>query len=293
MIPKEVLKKVKLIELQTRQLVNDVFSGEYQSVFKGQGMEFAEVREYQYGDDIRNIDWNVTARNNHPYVKVFEEERELTVMLAVDASRSGKFGSNNKFKSEIAAEISALLAFSAIKNNDKVGLLIFTDKIEKYIPPQKGRSHVLRVIREILYFNPESAQTDINNGLEHLLRGLKRNSIVFLLSDFEDEGFYNSLKILNKKHDVVAIHTTDKREKHIPDIGMATLKDAETGEEITIDTSKKEFRKRYKHYIQEKRQQFIKEANKMSLDHVEIDASESYIKPLINFFKKREQRLKK
>ncbi|MCF7885412.1 MAG: DUF58 domain-containing protein [Candidatus Marinimicrobia bacterium] len=292
MIPREILKKVRLIELQTRKLVNDVFSGEYHSVFKGQGMEFSEVREYVFGDDVRNIDWNVTARNNHPYVKVYEEERELTVMLAVDASASGKFGSNQKFKSEIAAEISALLAFSAIRNNDKVGLLIFTDQIEKYIPPQKGRGHVLRVIREILYFQPHSRQTNIKAGIEHLLHGLKRNSIVFLLSDFEDQGYFTPLKILNKKHDTIAIHTVDKREKHIPDIGLVTFQDAESGEKITINTSDEESKQEYIQYIEAKRNRFIDRANKINLDHIEIDVSDSYIKPLINFFKMRERRLK-
>lgn len=292
MIPREILKKVKLIELQTRKLVDDVFSGEYHSVFKGQGMEFSEVREYVVGDDIRNIDWNVTARNNHPYVKVYEEERELTVMLAVDASGSGNFGSNEKFKSEIAAEISALLAFSAIRNNDKVGLLIFTNKIEKYIPPQKGRSHVLRVIREILYFKPESRQTDINTGLEHLLNGLKRHSIVFLLSDFEDQGYFQALKILNKKHDAIAIHTVDQREKNIPDLGLVTFQDPETGQKITINTSDKQSKQKYIDYIEEKRNKFIEKANRINLDHIEIDVSQSYIKPLVSFFKTRAQRLK-
>src|SRR6056297_2958997 len=257
MIPKEVLKKVRLIELQTRQLVDDVFSGEYHSVFKGQGMEFAEVREYVFGDDVRNIDWNVTARNNRPYVKVYEEERELNVMLAVDASGSGQFGSNQKYKSEIAAEISALLAFSAIRNNDKVGLLIFTDKIEKFIPPQKGRSHVLRVIREILYFTPQSKQTNINTGIEHLLNGLKRHSIVFLLSDFEDQGYFQSLKILNKKHDAIAIHTVDEREKNIPDLGLVTFQDPETGEKITVNTSDKNSKQKYVDFIESKRYSFI------------------------------------
>jgi uncharacterized protein (DUF58 family) len=292
MIPKEVLKKVRLIELQTRQLVDDVFSGEYHSVFKGQGMEFAEVREYVFGDDVRNIDWNVTARNNRPYVKVYEEERELNVMLAVDASGSGRFGSNEKFKSEIAAEISALLAFSAIRNNDKVGLLIFTDQVEKYIPPQKGRSHVLRVIREILYFKPESNKTDINAGIEHLLHVLKRHSIVFLLSDFDDTNYYKSLKILNKKHDTIAIRTFDKREKNLPDIGLVTFYDAESGEEITINTSDKNAKQEYENYIEQKRQNFVNRARKINLDHIEIDVSKSYIKPLINFFKMRERRLR-
>jgi len=268
MIPKEILKKVRYIELHTRHLVNDVFSGEYHSVFKGQGMEFAEVREYQYGDDIRTIDWNVTARYNHPFVKIHEEERELNVMLVVDASKSGAFGSKEKFKNEIAAEICALLAFSAIKNNDKVGLLIFTDKVEKYIPPRKGRGHVLRVIRELLYFKPESTRTNIANGLEYLLKGLKRRSIVFVVSDFEDEDFMKPLRVLNQKHDVVAIQMLDKREQELPPVGLVKMRDAETGEEIWVNTLDKGFTKLYSEYIAEKRRKFAKEAKTMNLDLV-------------------------
>ena len=251
MLPKEILKKVRHIELKTRNLVNDVFSGEYHSVFKGMGMEFSEVREYQFGDDIRKIDWNVTARSNKPFVKVYEEERELTVMLVVDASGSGQFGTGEKFKSEIAAEICALLAFSAIKNNDKVGLLIFTDDIEKYIPPAKGRSHVLRVIREILYFQPKSKRTNIKQGLEYLLRGLKRHTIVFLVSDFDDTEYMKPLKILNKKHDVIAIQTYDQREITLPNVGLIKLQDSETGEELWVDTSRAKFRNRYTSYMQD------------------------------------------
>ncbi|MCK4640366.1 MAG: DUF58 domain-containing protein [Candidatus Marinimicrobia bacterium] len=292
MIPKEILKKVRYIELHTRHLVNDVFSGEYHSVFKGQGMEFAEVREYQYGDDIRAIDWNVTARYNHPYVKVLEEERELNVMLMVDASRSGAFGSYEKFKSEIAAEICALIAFSAIKNNDKVGLLIFTDEVEKYIPPRKGRSHVLRVIRELLYFKPQSTQTNIANGLEYLLKGLKRRSIVFIVSDFDDDNFIKPLRVLNRKHDAVAIQILDKREKDLPPIGLVKMRDAETGDEIWVNTLDKQFMKLYSDYIGEKREKFSKEAKMMDLDLIQIDTAESYVEPLVRFFKMRERRFR-
>jgi uncharacterized protein (DUF58 family) len=292
MIPKEILKKVRYIELHTRHLVNDVFSGEYHSVFKGQGMEFAEVREYQYGDDIRSIDWNVTARYHHPYVKVHEEERELNVMLMVDASGSGAFGSSAKFKNEIAAEICALLAFSAIKNNDKVGLLIFTDQVEKYIPPRKGRGHVLRVIRELLYFKPVSTQTDIANGLEYLLKGLKRRSIVFVVSDFADENFAKPLRVLNQKHDVIAIQMLDKREQELPAVGLMKMKDAETGEEIWVNTLDREFTKLYADYVAEKRQKFTKEAKLMNLDLIQIDAGESYVEPLVKFFKMRERRFR-
>ncbi len=292
MIPKEILKKVRYIELHTRNLVNDVFSGEYHSVFKGQGMEFAEVREYQYGDDIRTIDWNVTARYHHPFVKIHEEERELNVMLMVDASKSGAFGSHEKFKNEIAAEICALLAFSAIKNNDKVGLLIFTDKVEKYIPPHKGRGHVLRVIRELLYFKPESTQTNIANGLEYLLKGLKRRSIVFVVSDFDDENFSKPLRILNQKHDVIAIQMLDRRERELPPVGLMKLKDAETGEEVWVNTLDRKFTGLYADYVAEKRQKFSKEAKLMNLDLVQIDAGESYVEPLVKFFKMRERRFR-
>ena len=292
MIPKEILKKVRYIELHTRHLVNDVFSGEYHSVFKGQGMEFAEVREYQYGDDIRTIDWNVTARYNHPFVKIHEEERELNVMLVVDASKSGAFGSKEKFKNEIAAEICALLAFSAIKNNDKVGLLIFTDKVEKYIPPHKGRGHVLRVIRELLYFKPESTRTNIANGLEYLVKGLKRRSIVFVVSDFDDDNFMKPLRVLNQKHDVVAIQMLDKREQELPPVGLVKMRDAETGEEIWVNTLDRNFTKLYSEYIAERRQNFSKETKSMNLDLVQIDAGESYVEPLVKFFKIRERRFR-
>lgn len=287
MIPREILKKIRRIELHTKGLVNDIFSGEYHSVFKGRGIEFAEVREYQYGDDIRTIDWNVTARNNHPYVKVFEEERELNVMLAVDVSGSGAFGSNEKFKSEVAAEISAVLAFSAIKNNDKVGLLMFTDGIEKFIPPRKGRSHVLRVIREVLYFTPFSRKTNIQAAIEYLLRVLRRHSIVFIISDFEDKDFIKPLRVLNQKHDVIAIQVFDKREMEFPRIGLIKLQDAETLEEIWLDTRDRNFRENFKNLIEQKQQSFVKNAKNMNLDLIQIDASESYIDPLVKFFRMR------
>lgn len=292
MLTRELLKKVRQIELRTRHLVNDVFSGEYHSVFKGRGMEFSEVREYQYGDDFRTIDWNVTARYNHPYVKVMEEERELTVMLAVDASRSGAFGSFEKFKSEIAAEICAVLAFSAIKNNDKVGLLVFTDIVEKFIPPRKGKSHVLRVVREILYFKPLSPLTNIRTGLEFLLKGLKRRSIVFIVSDFMDENYEKPLRVLNQKHDVIAIQILDKREKEIPSVGLLKLQDAETLEEMWVDTTDQNFRQTFADLVEQKRQKLIKEAKRIDLDLIQIDDSESYVNPLVEFFKMRERRFR-
>ncbi|MDD5231553.1 MAG: DUF58 domain-containing protein, partial [Candidatus Marinimicrobia bacterium] len=266
MLSKEILKQVRQIELRTRHLVNDVFSGEYHSVFKGRGMEFSEVREYQYGDDIRAIDWNVTARYAHPYVKIHEEERELNVMLVVDASRSAAFGSQGKFKNEIAAEICALLAFSAIKNNDKVGLLIFTDQVEKFIPPRKGKSHTLRVIREVLYFQPQSPRTNIKSGLEFLLKGLKRRAIVFLVSDFDDANFSKPLRVLNKKHDVIAISLADRRDKILPQIGLLNLKDAETGAEVWVDTTDKAFLERYAETVEQQRQNLRSMARGMKLD---------------------------
>ena len=263
MIPKEILKKVRQIEISTRGLVNDVFSGEYHSVFKGRGMDFSEVREYQIGDDVRTIDWNVTARHGRPYVKVFEEERELTVMLLVDASSSGEFGTSERMKGEIAVEICALLAFStlvdyvigrgmdasqgkrtrhallafsAIKNNDKVGLIIFTDKIEKFVPPRKGKSHVLRVLRELLFFKPEDRRTDIGLSLEYLSRVIRRRSTVFLVSDFLSKDYTRALRIANKKHDIVGIHIVDPRELAMPDVGYIELEDAETGETLLINS---------------------------------------------------------
>jgi len=292
MLPKEILKKVRQIELRTRNLVNDVFSGEYHSIFKGRGMEFAEVREYQYGDDIRTIDWNVTARYSHPYVKVNEEERELNVVLAVDASGSGNFGSFSKYKSEIAAEICALIAFSAIKNNDKVGLTIFTDQVEKHIPPRKGKSHVLRVIREILYFQPQSTQTRIASGIEYLLRGLKRRSIIFVVSDFDDRNYQKPLRVLNHKHDVIAVKIRDRREMELPSVGLLKLRDAESGEEIWVDTSRRQFREQYRETMEQKRQHFLQEAKGMNLDYIEIDTTQDYADPLIRFFKMREKRFR-
>ncbi len=290
MIPKEILKKVKRIEISTRGIVNEVFSGEYHSVFKGRGMEFAEVREYQIGDDIRNIDWNVSARIGDPYVKVFDEERELTVMLMVDVSASGSFGTTSQMKGEIAAELCAVLAFSAIKNNDKVGLMIFSDKIEKFIPPRKGKQHVLRVIREILYFEPEESKTDLNIALEYLNRVIKRRSIVFLISDFLTVNYEKALQVANKKHDIIAIDIIDPREVELPDIGFLELEDAETGESVLIDTSSSQIRKSFFSESQdehEKRERFFKS---IGVDNINIYTDRSYVEPIIKFFKMREKR---
>lgn len=290
MIPKEILKKVKKIELMTRHLVNDVFAGEYHSVFKGRGMEFAEVREYQIGDDIRSIDWNVTARQGQPYVKVFEEERELTVMLLVDASSSGEFGTFEQMKGEIATEICALLAFSAIKNNDKVGLIIFTDKVEKYVPPKKGKQHVLRVIRELLYFQPEDTRTDIACALEHLNRVIKRKAIVFLVSDFIGSDYEQALRIAKQKHDLIPITITDPREMALPNIGFLELEDAETGELMLIDTSDPTIREMFASETSEEKERLDRMFRSLSIDAIRVMTNQSYIDPIVNFFKKRASR---
>src|SRR6056297_2103662 len=242
MISKDALKKIRKLEIRTKGLVNNIFGGEYQSAFKGQGMEFTEVRTYTYGDDIRQIDWNVTARNDEPYIKVFEEEREQTLMLCVDISPSGLFGSKNQSKMELSIEICAVLAFSAIKNGDKVGLVLFTDEIEKVIPPKKGRLHVLRLIRELLTTEPEGTGTDISEALSYVNRLLNRRAIVVMASDFQDDNYDKQLKITNKKHDLVSIFINDKLEDELPDLGLIPLKDAETGQEVLVDTSSKKVR---------------------------------------------------
>jgi len=292
MIPKEILKKVRQIEIRIGRLVNDVFAGKYESIFKGRGMEFHEVREYVPGDDIRSIDWNVTARTGHPFVKKFVEERELTVLLMVDVSGSGYFGTKNKMKKEVMAEIGALLAFSAIKNNDKVGLLLFTDRVEKFLPPKKGRPHALRVIRELLYYEPKGKKTNINIALEYLGSVLKKRSVIFLLSDFMDSNYEKRLRILNKRHDIIAIPISDPRETHFPSIGLIEFEDKETGESIYLDTSddylKNELVKRRRSFVEGRNSLF----RSMSLDSIEISTDKSYIKPLMLFFKMRAKRFR-
>lgn len=292
MIPKEILKKVRRIEITTRGMVNDVFSGEYHSVFKGRGMDFSEVREYQIGDDIRTIDWNVTARTGHPYVKIFEEERELTVMLLVDASFSSEFGTHERMKGEIAAELCALLAFSAIKNNDKVGLIIFTDKIEKFVPPRKGKSHVLRVLRELLFFKPEDRQTDIGLSLEYLSRVIRRRSTVFLVSDFLSKDYTRALRIANKKHDIVGIHIVDPRELSMPDVGYIELEDAETGETLLINSFDRKVRQLFGKRTSDAMSQKEKLFRSMNVDSIVIRTDESYFEPLIRFFRMRAKRFR-
>ncbi|MCG8608844.1 DUF58 domain-containing protein [bacterium] len=292
MVPKEILRKVKRIEIQTRGLVNDVFSGEYHSVFKGRGMEFSEVREYQIGDDVRSIDWNVSARMGHPFVKVFEEERELTLMLLVDVSSSGDFGTVHQMKGEIATEICALLAFSAIKNNDKVGLIIFTDRIEKYVPPKKGKKHVLRVLRELLFHKPEGKGTDIKLALEYLRRVINRRAVVFLASDFISEGYEKAMRIANKRHDLVAITITDPREVELPNVGTIEFEDAETGEIVLIDTSDSSVREAFFSETSDAKDQRDKLLRSMNIDAVDIRTDVSYVEPLIRFFRMRAKRFR-
>lgn len=291
MIPKHILQKVRQIEIRTRHLVNDVFSGEYHSVFKGRGMEFAEVREYEPGDDIRTIDWNVTARTGKPYIKRFTEERELTVILVVDGSASGNFGTSEQMKGEIVAELCAVLAYAAIKNNDRVGLLIFTDQIEKYIPPRKGRTHILRVIRELLYTKPEHTGTDITQALEYLNKVVTRRSIVFIVSDFLTSDYMTPLRIANKRHDTIAITITDPREIELPEVGFIELEDAETGEEIMIDTLDRNWREAYRRENMQIREERDRQFRLMGIDTVHIHTDKPYIDPLIHFFRMRERQL--
>ncbi len=290
MIPRQILQKVKRIEIRARGLVNNLFGGEYHSVFKGRGMTFSEVREYQPGDDIRLIDWNVTARTGSPFIKVFEEERELTVYLIVDISASGDFGTGYQLKREIGTEIASVLGFSAIKNNDKVGLILFSDEIEKYVIPKKGKSHVLRVIRELLYTIPNRNNTSIKSALDFLLKVAKRKSVVFIISDFLDTDYWKSLKVLNQKHDVIGIHLYDPAEKDIQNLGLLKVEDPETKQSFWIDTSSKEARIRLKQDIQEQQKKFHIDAKKMKLDLISININEDYVEPLISLFKKRENR---
>lgn len=291
MIPKEILKKVRQIQIRSSRLVNDVLAGEYVSVFKGVGMEFEEVREYQAGDDIRTIDWNVTARMGHPYIKRFTEERELTIMFLVDLSYSGEFGSMKQFKNEIATEICALLALSAVRNNDKVGLILFTDKIEKFVPPKKGKTHVLRVIREVLYYKPENKGTDISIALEYLLKVTRRKAVCFLISDFITEGFEHALRIANKRHDIIAASITDPRELEIPNVGFVELEDAETGEITLVDTSDRKMMERFNRFNTKNMEERVKLFRSMGVDLIDVRTDRSYVEPIMKFFRAREKRL--
>ncbi|MFH1045896.1 MAG: DUF58 domain-containing protein [Candidatus Omnitrophota bacterium] len=290
MIPKEILKKIRKIQITTSRIVNDVFAGKYQSVFKGQGMEFYEVREYSPGDEIRSIDWNVTARMGHPFVKKFVEERELTVMLLLDASMSCHFGSVKQLKSQLAAELCSVLAFSAIQNNDKVGLIIFTDRIEKFVPPRKGVRHVLRVIREALYYSPRGVGTDIPMALEYLSRVTKRKTIAFVISDFYASGFQKSLTIANRRHDVIGVTITDPREVELPDIGIVRLQDPETQASFFVDTSNRAFRRQYREGALNRRNERKKIFISAHVDNIDIRTDTAYVKELIKFFRMRERK---
>lgn len=283
----EIIKKVRKIEIKTRGLSNHIFAGEYHSAFKGRGMTFAEVREYQYGDDIRNIDWNVTARFGHPFIKIFEEERELTVMLLVDVSGSRDFGTVSQMKSDIFTEVAATLAFSTIQNNDKVGVIFFSDKIEKFIPPKKGKKHVLHIIREMIDFKPESNQTDIALALKYFTNAIKKRSTAFIISDFLDSNFEKELTIANRKHDIAALQVFDLRETEMPDVGLVKLKDAETGQRIWVDTSDKRLRTIYKNAWGENQLNLQRVFTKSGVDSVTMSTSDDYVKALMKLFKMR------
>lgn len=284
---KELLKKVRKIEIKTRRLSDHIFGGEYHSAFKGRGMTFSEVRPYQYGDDIRNIDWNVTARYNEPFVKVFEEERELTLMLMVDVSGSEFFGTKQQFKSELIAEIAATLAFSALQNNDKTGLILFSDQVELFIPPKKGKSHVLRIIRELIEFEPKSYKTNLSQALEFLSQVMKKKAIVFILSDFMDNNYDKPLQIAARKHDVTGIRIYDEKETTLPNLGYIIVKDAETGELTQVDTSSKSVRRAYENYYQEQVAYFENISRRSGAGMLSCQCDESYITKLLGYFKHR------
>ncbi len=284
---KELLKKVRKIEIKTRRLSDHVFGGEYHSTFKGRGMTFSEVRKYQFGDDVRSIDWNVTARYNEPFVKVFEEERELTLMLMVDISGSELFGTDTQFKNEIITEIAATLAFSAMQNNDKIGLILFSDEIELFIPPKKGKSHVLLIIRELIEFHPRSKRTDIAQALKYLSNVMKKKAIVFVLSDFITEGYRDTLRIVSKKHDVTGIRVYDRREEEIPNLGMVQMQDEETGELLLVNTGSKSVRRNYQNFYKECVDEFNDAFKKSGAGVLSCRVDESYVKKLLGYFKRR------
>jgi uncharacterized protein (DUF58 family) len=303
-VPREILKQVKLIELRTRGLVNSTFSGEYLSVFRGQGMEFAEVREYQPGDDVRNIDWNVTARVGHPYVKKHIEERELSVLLMVDLSGSEQFGTRERFKAERAAELAAVLALSAVRNNDRVGLLIFTDKIEHVVPPKKGKRHVLRIIRDVLAFRPQSNGTNMAAALDYAGRLLPHRSVIFVLSDFAllqppDQGpesalfaaWEKALKLVARRHDVVAVSIRDELEQAVPNVGVLMLRDPETGETIVVDTSRTDLRQGYHGFMTQERNAIRRVFRRLGVDEIDVGTTGSFVGPLLAFFRRRERKL--
>ena len=284
---KDLLKKVRKIEIKTRKLSDHIFGGEYHSTFKGKGMTFSEVRQYQFGDDVRAIDWNVTARQNEPYIKVFEEERELTMMMVVDVSGSGLFGTVSQFKKDLITEITATLAFSAIQNNDKVGLLLFSDQIELFIPPKKGKSHVLRIIRDLIEFAPKSQKTDLSFALKYLGNVLKKKAIVFVLSDFISEDYMQSLRIVGKKHNLTGIRVFDPKEAAIPNIGLVSMLDSETGIIKTVATQSKRVRSEYETYQRERQEYFSESFKKSGCGSIQCRVDESYVKKLLGYFKQR------
>ncbi len=292
-VPPEILRQVKLLELRTRGLVNSLFTGEYRSVFKGQGMEFAEVREYQSGDEVRSIDWNVTARMQRPYVKRYIEERELTVMLAVDVSGSERFGTHRRFKSEVASELAAVLAMSAIRNNDRVGAVMFTDAIEHVVPPRKGRRHALRLIRDILAYEPKGRGTDIGAALEYLNKMLAHKAIIFIVSDFIGENVEHPLKLLSQRHDVVAVTLEDPSERLLPDIGLVRLVDPETGQTLDVDTSDPEVRKQFDTQVSEEASRRRHLLRRLAIDEVPVTTESGIMDPLLRFFRTRERKLRK
>lgn len=286
----ELLDKIRSIQIRAGYLASDIMAGEYASAFKGRGMEFTEVREYEPGDDVRLIDWNVTARMQNPYIKEFKEERELTIMLIVDVSSSGSFGSGRKLKNEVSAEVASILAFLAIKNNDKIGLMVFSDKIEHYIPPKKGKSHVWNIIRTILNFTPEGKGTNLNLPLEYLLKILKRKAVIFLLSDFQATGYENNLKLARQKHNIIAITITDPRETALPNVGLIQLQDAETGEIILLDTSINNLPERFAGQAEAERLRLKRKFGSFGVDVIEILSDRSLVNPIIRYFKKKEKR---
>jgi len=289
-IPQEVMQQIRRIQIRTNHMVNDILAGQYESVFKGQGMEFKEVREYVPGDDVRMIDWNVTARTSTPHVKVLAEERELTVMLMVDASGSGRFGSVARFKNELAAELCAVLAISAIKNNDKVGLIVFTDQVEHYIPPSKGRTHVLRVIREVLYYEPKGRRTNIPAALQYLNSVTKRRAVAFLVSDFMAEDYEVSLRIANKRHDLIAVPVTDPREETLPEVGLVSVRDAETGREVLVNTNDTHVRTRYAKAALDRAKNRERIFQRTRVDAIDVRTDKSYVDAIYKFFRMRERR---
>jgi uncharacterized protein (DUF58 family) len=291
MIPKELLKKIRKLEIRTKGLVSNLFGGEYHSAFKGRGVEFAEVRPYQYGDDIRTIDWNVSARSgDETFVKVFQEEREQTLMLAVDISASGDFGTQTMLKREMAAEICAVLAFSAIQNNDKVGLLLFTDQVELFVPPNKGRRHVLRIIRDMYAYEPKSKKTNLTVACDHILHVMRRRAIVLFISDFYDTNFEKRLQAVANRNDTIAIRLTDPRERQLPNVGILTLVDAETGQTKVIDTRRRRVQRAFAHFAETRQDQLDALLKKIQLDVIEISTEEGYLDPLVRFFRQRHKR---